>query len=155
MRGNSKSSSWLHGFTEKKNALFRGLSRRDQPATGQRVAVRLENGPARLLRKKRAQRRHETARRVERSIRTRDHADQRREMLDRAVAYSPGRLIGRIGLFEDQRSERGQAFRSQTPHPALTQLVDSADRAENGAAEPVLRHDAIERGEQMTQCLLA
>src|SRR5271155_4426688 len=99
MRGNSKSSSWLRCFTEEKNTLLRGLSRRDQPATGQRVAIRLENRPARLLRKKRAQRRHETARRVEQSIRTRDHADQRREMLDRAFAYSQGSLIARIGLF--------------------------------------------------------
>ena len=68
-------------------------------------------------------------------------------MLDRALAYSPGRLIARIGLFEDQRGERGQAFRSQAPHPALAQLVDAADRAEHGAAEPVLRHDAVEGGE--------
>src|SRR5271156_4214824 len=76
-------------------------------------------------------------------------------MLDCALAYSPGRLIARIGLFEDQRGERGQAFRSQAPHPALAQLGDAADRAEHGAAEPVLRRDAVERGKEMTQRLLA
>ena len=123
-----------------------------QPVSASTFGSRMGGPP---FRKPRAQRRDETARREKRRIRTRDHADQRRKMLDRAFAYSPGHRIARIGLFEDQRGERGQAIRSQAPHPALAQLVDAADRAENGAAETVLRHDAVERGKEMTQRLLA
>src|SRR3954452_2427052 len=76
-------------------------------------------------------------------------------MLDRAIANANRHRVARLGLFEHDRGERAETQRPEIAHPSLPQRLDAANRFGQRAAEPVLRDDAVERGEKVPQSLLA